>query len=1271
MSDNFQDLSKIRHVQAGDPVAEIPTAQPTRALELRLKALESLVSLQSVSAESNRLVLHNVAIDPSVTERQVVYYNAGTGLFETALAAVTFAETIFNYNPTSLAIGIVLAKNGNVAEVMIGGYDSWTDDAQKTAMLESTETFQPGVPYYLSAREAGKLTKVPPALKIQVMVATDIHYIVSPSYSSPDSIEALFKTPIGMRPVGSLRALAPNYEANIIVGFDALELVDTGLNTWTSTQGSAVTTLANFGYLLADATVSVQPNAPIYLRLEVATNGAIDLASADTLADLYTSGPNLYNHVTSLTALNSNKDTVRVYTVQDKLGNVLSTLTFRFISNDRTYKRRVYLKFPDSFQGWKMVNPAITPLAAAIITNNTLTGIHLIEGSVGYETAPTVVFTGGAGTGAAATALLNEFGSIVGFTIDAPGSGYTSAPSVTFDSQVTSVAVLNGGSGATLSCTQSGGIINAVTVSAGGSGYLNPPSVEVVDSGGSGLAAQIRLVVQNGIVVQAIIVDGGQSYSTPLARVLNPGNHGYQKTIAGTFLAVVTSNAVSSIGLVDGDGGNNYPPGAKVTISGGGFSAVATATATIANGVISGFTITSGGSGYTSVPTVTVEKYDPVILLDDASTPTTAASITPTLAGMALERIDILSPGMAYNSATLLTLSGGLVDGSVAATIKPVIDIHGSITAIVIIGKGSGYVAVPTLTISNDTSALGHGLQVRVVVGSPITAAVVSSGGSGYSDKPTLTTGVPLQRIEVQAGGSGYSVAPAVNVGLPESGTQATATAYLGSTIVQVLIDSPGSGFSAPAGASVVITGGGGTGAVLVPLFSGGQLVGVQIVDGGHDFTSTPTLSITGGSGGGVAIRAVMQGSGAVVKIDLVKAGSGYTTPPLIAIAAPLSGTTAQGQSTLAGVGAVMNPTLSGYGGLRLAQAAPYGTGVPGNNLQVSGYHDDLDDSTTQTFSRTTQANFYYNLKADPNLKARYPAIPIDKCDVVLNGAELPLTVFNETTALLADPDCPVAVSRKTLFWTTFDQSGSPWDQSWSNYILDLGTGGRDHILQDTGASGMQDSWWRLWEQVYKYEPYRNQGWVHLNRTSRFYQSGKVASLSALAPLRLIDVATGIDSTSSGVPMTGQLLMVVDNQVNLISGSGIQINLVNAGETKAIFQNTTGKEVYVSSVLLQCVFQSVQQGSTAAVLNAALVTMGTQEGNYRDWIGTIDPTVSIQQGKSTRLYATGQMKELFPDDRDSYILLAPNQKLYLMVDQPAGAPITSQLVIARIKAHVF
>lgn len=71
--------------------------------------------------------------------------------------------------------------------------------------------------------------------------------------------------------------------------------------------------------------------------------------------------------------------------------------------------------------------------------NLELKTITVTNGGSSYSSAPTVNFTGGGGTGAAATATVSG-NAVTGITITNKGSGYTSAPTISFSG--------GGGSGA-------------------------------------------------------------------------------------------------------------------------------------------------------------------------------------------------------------------------------------------------------------------------------------------------------------------------------------------------------------------------------------------------------------------------------------------------------------------------------------------------------------------------------------------------------------------------------------------------------------------------------------------------------------------------------------------------------------------------------------------------------------------------------------------------------------------------------------------------------
>ena len=100
---------------------------------------------------------------------------------------------------------------------------------------------------------------------------------------------------------------------------------------------------------------------------------------------------------------------------------------------------------------------------------------------------PAVTFSGGGGSGAAARPDVAQR-RVTGVTITNPGSGYTSAPTVTF--------MTSTGGGSPQTATGSAALrteVTSVTVTNRGSGYLSPPDVTITGGGGSGATARAIL----------------------------------------------------------------------------------------------------------------------------------------------------------------------------------------------------------------------------------------------------------------------------------------------------------------------------------------------------------------------------------------------------------------------------------------------------------------------------------------------------------------------------------------------------------------------------------------------------------------------------------------------------------------------------------------------------------------------------------------------------------------------------------------------------------
>lgn len=157
----------------------------------------------------------------------------------------------------------------------------------------------------------------------------------------------------------------------------------------------------------------------------------------------------------------------------------------------------------------------------------------------GFTGVPTVVFTGGNGSGAAATAYIGQ--PILSATITSGGTSYTSAPTVVIsdpysgstahgtsvlDTIVLSLSIINGGqnysyvptltfsggggSGASATATLTNGVITGTSLISIGTGYTYPPDIEVIPH------AIVRSTVSSGTFwggINAIPYQSNPAYS--------------------------------------------------------------------------------------------------------------------------------------------------------------------------------------------------------------------------------------------------------------------------------------------------------------------------------------------------------------------------------------------------------------------------------------------------------------------------------------------------------------------------------------------------------------------------------------------------------------------------------------------------------------------------------------------------------------------------------------------------------------------------------------
>ena len=110
-------------------------------------------------------------------------------------------------------------------------------------------------------------------------------------------------------------------------------------------------------------------------------------------------------------------------------------------------------------------------------------------------------------------------------------------------------------------------------------------------------------------------------------------------------------------------------------------------------------------------------------------------------------------------------------------------------------------------------------------------------------------------------------------------GTGAVATAVIAAVLSGITLQDGGTEYtSAP---TITISGGGGTGATATCTVDAGQVDSITLTNPGSGYTSTPTVTFSGGGGSG-AVALAVRGAGPISSVNVTNGGSGYTMTPTV-----------------------------------------------------------------------------------------------------------------------------------------------------------------------------------------------------------------------------------------------------------------------------------------------------------------------------------------------------------------------------------------------------
>ena len=148
------------------------------------------------------------------------------------------------------------------------------------------------------------------------------------------------------------------------------------------------------------------------------------------------------------------------------------------------------------------------------------------------------------------------------------------------------------------------------------------------------------------------------------------------------------------------------------------------------------------------------------------------------------------------------------------------------------------------------------------VVNGFVVGVNVTDGGYGYTNNPTVT---------ISGGG----------------GSGAKATAYQVSGVVTIItITNPGSGYTSSPTITIAPPPSPPRKAAATAQVVNGFVVGTKMTDGGSGYDTAPAVLLTGGGGSGAVATATVA-NGVVTGITITNPGSGYTSAPNVRIASP------------------------------------------------------------------------------------------------------------------------------------------------------------------------------------------------------------------------------------------------------------------------------------------------------------------------------------------------------------------------------------------------
>lgn len=486
--------------------------------------------------------------------------------------------------------------------------------------------------------------------------------------------------------------------------------------------------------------------------------------------------------------------------------------------------------------------------------------VTIAAAGLNYRLGDTLSIVGGMGvaTTLIVTGITNT-GAVTSVSIKNRGL-YTALPVL---SGCSTTASPGGGTGCTLNLIMGIGGLEIDTnlpYGSNGIGYTAPPVVII--SGGNGNGAEAEALISAGRVVGFNILHYGSGYNSSPTIELSTG--------AGTVAtAIITPTSVANIAITN-NGGNTYSTVPNVTITSTGLYAEAgIVTMRIVNA-----SIVSKGSGYL--------KGETVLISGGAGSDN--ASILITNVGSLGEIIDYsLVTSGAYTVLPLLTNNAVIGGSGKSASFT----LTAGVNSITVTYSGLGYTVPPLIRIISSNGA-GIGAAARAILSvDEVSDIVMLSAGTGYTAVPTVSitsgTGATANAYLTPTGISKINIlSPGLSYINPElefigDGGDVEYDILLDGNggIIDIIINNSGSGFTSVP--DIIVIDDVGSSAILQAELIPTSISHISVTNGGQNYTCLPGVEIPGS-----ATAVSYLSSTSIDRIDITAEGTNWTSLPVI-----------------------------------------------------------------------------------------------------------------------------------------------------------------------------------------------------------------------------------------------------------------------------------------------------------------------------------------------------------------------------------------------------